>query len=113
MNVGNVTTWSVSLATGARYFFAAQAVNTAGLTSPFSAEVSADFHPAGSAKYCESFSDVGKRRYRCHHQRCKFWRDAGNKQHQVPRHCGHAEQLDRQPHRRARTRWSDQRVPSL
>jgi IPT/TIG domain/FG-GAP-like repeat len=43
VNVGNVTTWSVSLAAGSRYFFAATAVNTAGLTSPFSAEVSADF----------------------------------------------------------------------
>jgi regulation of enolase protein 1 (concanavalin A-like superfamily) len=43
VNVGNVTAWSVSLATGSRYFFAAQAVNTAGLKSPYSAEVSADF----------------------------------------------------------------------
>jgi regulation of enolase protein 1 (concanavalin A-like superfamily) len=43
VNVGNVATWSVSLATGSKYFFAAQAVNTAGLKSPYSAEVSADF----------------------------------------------------------------------
>src|ERR1700686_1224863 len=39
VNVGNVTTWSLTLTAGQTYYFAAQAVNTSGLTSPYSAEV--------------------------------------------------------------------------
>ena len=42
VDVGNVTTWTVSLTPGFRYFFAAQAYDTAGLRSTMSAEVSAD-----------------------------------------------------------------------
>src|SRR5258706_7688021 len=39
LDVGNVTTWPLALTDGVRYFFAVQAYNTAGLISPFSAEV--------------------------------------------------------------------------
>jgi VCBS repeat protein/FG-GAP repeat protein len=42
VDVGNVTTWTISLASGSRYFFAVQAYNTAGLLSTMSNEVSAD-----------------------------------------------------------------------
>jgi regulation of enolase protein 1 (concanavalin A-like superfamily) len=42
VDVGNVTTWTISLSSGFRYFFAAQAYDTAGLRSPMSSEVSAD-----------------------------------------------------------------------
>ncbi len=37
-----MTTWSVSLSPGSRYYFAAQAYNTSGLRSAYSAEVSAN-----------------------------------------------------------------------
>src|SRR4051794_5522642 len=40
VDVGKVTTWSVSLTPGSRYYFAAQAYNTSGLRSAFSTEVS-------------------------------------------------------------------------
>ena len=39
-DVGKVTTWSVSLSAGARYYFALQAYNTSGLRSGYSTEVS-------------------------------------------------------------------------
>jgi len=39
VNVGNVITWSGSFTAGSRYYFVLQAVNTAGLKSPNSAEV--------------------------------------------------------------------------
>jgi hypothetical protein len=40
VDVGKVTTWSVSLVPGSRYYFAAQAYNTSGVRSAFSTEVS-------------------------------------------------------------------------
>jgi hypothetical protein len=42
VDVGNVTTWTTSLPSGFRYFFAAQAYNSAGWRSTLSSEVSAD-----------------------------------------------------------------------
>src|SRR3954454_20442990 len=42
VDVGKVTTWSVSVNPGSRYYFAAQAYNSKGLRSAFSAEVSAN-----------------------------------------------------------------------
>ena len=39
VDTGNVTTWSLTLTAGQTYFFALQAYNTSGLTSPLSAEV--------------------------------------------------------------------------
>ncbi len=42
VDVGDVTTWTVSLTAGFHYFFAAQAYDTAGLRSPMSTEASID-----------------------------------------------------------------------
>ena len=42
VDVGNVTTSTISLTSGFRYFFTVQAYNTAGLWSTMSNEVSAD-----------------------------------------------------------------------
>jgi regulation of enolase protein 1 (concanavalin A-like superfamily) len=42
VDVGNVTTWTTTVASGFRYFFVAQAYDTAGLLSTMSSEVSAD-----------------------------------------------------------------------
>ena len=42
IDVGNVTSWPLTLTDGLRYYFAVQAYNTSAAISPFSAEVFAD-----------------------------------------------------------------------
>ena len=49
VDVGNVTTSTISLTSGFRYFFAVQAYNTAGLWSTMSNEVSADLSQTSAA----------------------------------------------------------------
>jgi hypothetical protein len=46
VDVGNVTTWNLTLTPGTRYFVVLQAYNTGGLYSPYSAEVVYDAPPA-------------------------------------------------------------------
>jgi len=46
IDVGKVTTWQLTLAPGQRYFIVVQAYNTAGGTSPYSAEAVYDAPPA-------------------------------------------------------------------
>jgi hypothetical protein len=46
VDVGNVTTWNLTLTPGTRYFVVLQAYNTGGLYSPYSAEVIYDAPPA-------------------------------------------------------------------
>ena len=46
VDVGNVTTWTLTLTPGTRYFVVVQAYNTGGLYSPYSPEVVYDAPPA-------------------------------------------------------------------
>ena len=48
IDVGKATTWQLTLAPGQRYFIVVQAYNTAGGTSPYSAEAVYDAPPAPS-----------------------------------------------------------------
>src|SRR5437870_8240771 len=48
IDVGNVTTWPLTLSDGQRYYFIVQAYNASGVTSPPSAEVIYDVPPAAA-----------------------------------------------------------------
>src|SRR5947209_1310473 len=59
IDVGNVTSWPLTLTDGLRYYFAVQAYNTSGAISPFSAEVFADIGPPTIASLSPTSGPVG------------------------------------------------------
>src|SRR5438445_26476 len=59
IDVGNVTSWPLTLTDGLRYYFAVQAYNTSGAISPFSAEVFADIGPPTIASLSPTSGAVG------------------------------------------------------
>src|SRR5437867_4644857 len=59
IDVGNVTSWPLTLTDGLRYYFAVQAYNTSAAISPFSAEVFADIGPPTIASLSPTSGPVG------------------------------------------------------